>query len=259
MKKPEADGFFIFDASNLLISVDPSDEHKELLIKSYMQVDFEDVDLAYWVPQIAKLGYEGFDTSAAGRKWIDAANPSYPYPDPKHPGIINKYRGTLIIYGSMDEKYAIPALSEIALKKDHIYRGVAIALLTHHTSPEVYKFLQKIDQKELSEQVKGIVQSILSRPTLLRPRKLQTDRETLLKVFQKLVDGDSSEFMKMAEDDPQGDRDVIVLMKKEDLPLLRKVRRYFAAWSHPDSAVWYSAFTKILLTITNNEYKKNKK
>lgn len=251
--KKDANNFFIFDAANLLMSINPSEESKKILINSYAKVDLEDVDLAYWMPRIAFLGYEGFDTSAAGQNWMKTPNPAYYMNRIHRPGTIDKATGALIIYGSMDEKFATPALSKIASQKDHIAREMAIELLTVQATPEAYLTVKNIDQKGLSEKTKQLVKAFLARPLPLTPREPQTTRQQWLEVFQQLVDGDSSNFMIMAYADPNGDRDVIVVMKKEDIPLIRKVRRYFASRANPDSPAWYKSFTDILLTMINKE------
>lgn len=114
----KADPFFRFDAGNLLITLDQSDETKKIVIQSSADVDFADIDPRYWMPNIAKFGYEGLDTSAAAEAWLRYPDPGYYLP--QHGAVkIDKETGALIAYGSMDEAIATPALAKIAARADH--------------------------------------------------------------------------------------------------------------------------------------------
>ena len=55
--------------------------------------------------------------------------------------------------------------------------------------------------------------------------------------------------MKLVEKVPDGERDVVTVMKPEDLPLIRKVRRAMAASGNPHLMEDYPYFTGIIWTI----------
>lgn len=244
---PTDDSFFKFDASNLLIQLDQSADAKKILIKSYAAVDLADVNLAYWMPYIAVLGYEGFDTSAAGENWLRHPNPSY-Y-SPRHGTLpVTKEIGALIIYGSMDESLATPALMKIAAAENHPGRETAVDLLLKQATAESFKELSKLNQKGLSETSK---KKTTSRPVLIVPREgtPKTTRQAYLDAFQQLVEGKPQTFLKLATEITDGEKDVVAVMKKEDVPLIRKARRFFAASANPHSADWYKSFTNILWTM----------
>jgi hypothetical protein len=165
-----SDKFFRFDASNLLIQLDQSDESKKVLIKTYAEVDFEDIDLRYWMPYIAILGYEGFDTSAAGENWLKSPKPEYYLP--QHGTLrVEKEIGALIIYGSMDEKIATPVLKKIALQENHPARETAVRLLMQQVTPESFQALKKLNQKGLSENTQQNINNFLTKPKLLAARE----------------------------------------------------------------------------------------
>jgi len=165
-----SDKFFRFDASNLLIQLDQSDESKKTLIKIYAEVDFDDVNLSYWMPYIATLGYEGFQNSAAGENWLKYPNPEYYLP--QHGKLsVNKEIGALIIYGSMDEKIATPALEKIALQENHPAREIAVWLLMQQATPESFRELKKLTQKNLSETARQRINNFWTKPKLLSPRE----------------------------------------------------------------------------------------
>lgn len=253
LDKPDANNFFIFDGSNLLFSLDKSDETKKLLIRSYAAVDLEDVNQRYWMPSMARLGFEGFDTSAAAENWLKAADPGYYLP---HHGLrpVNKQIGALIIYGSMDEELATPALAKIAAQENHIAREIAVDLLIKQLTPKALQILQKLDKKGLSEKKTEKIELLLTDPKRLSPLfpregKPRITREQHLKVFQELVDGKPESFMELAAEFPDGDTDLLAVMKPEDIPLIRRVRRYYAATATPHAADWYQSFTDILLVM----------
>ncbi|HMS40910.1 MAG TPA: hypothetical protein PKE69_11835 [Pyrinomonadaceae bacterium] len=245
------DSFFRFDASNLLIQFDPSKEAKEILIDAFAKVDFADIALQYWLPYIAILGYEGFDTSAAGETWLKYPNPRYTLP--QHGGReVTKEIGALSIYGSMDEAMALPALVKIASQENHSGREIAIGILLQQATAESFKELKKLNQKGLSEATKQKMNSLLSKPNLLTAREgtPKITRQQYLDAFQQLTNGKTQLFMKLTVDVPDGEKDAIAVLKQEDIPLVRKARRIFAASANPHTAEWYKSFTNILLAMT---------
>lgn len=245
------DAFFRFDASNLLIQLDRGEEAKKTLIKTYAEVDLADINLRYWMPYIAVLGYEGFDTSAAGETWLKYPNPEYYLP--QHAALaVNKEIGALIIYGSMDEAIATPALARVAARENHPARDIAVRLLMQQATPQSLEELKKLNLKGLSEATRQSVNDFLTKPNLLAPRAgaPKITREQYLDAFQQLAAGKPQAFMKLASEVPDGEKDAVAVLKPEDIPLIRKARRVFAAGATPHAAQWYKSFTGILLALT---------
>lgn len=245
---PTTDSFFKFDASNLLIQLDQSDDAKKKLIKSYAEVDLNDINLHYWMPYVAVLGFEGFDTSAAGENWLKNQNTEYYLP--QHGTLpVNKEIGALIIYGSMDESIATPALVKIVSQENHPAREIAARLLMQQTTTESFRELKKINQKGLSENTRQSINNLLSKPKLISPRQGEpkTNRQQFLDAFNQLVAGKPQTFLKLATEISDGEKDAVAVLKKEDIPLIRKSRRVFAAGANPHSAEWYKSFTDILM------------
>ncbi len=245
-----SDKFFRFDASNLLIQLDQSDESKNTLIKTYSEVDFDDIDLRYWMPYIAILGFENFDTSAAGETWLKHPNPEYYLP--QHGTLsVNKEIGALIIYGSMDESIATPALEKIALQEKHPAREIALQLLGQQVTAESFQALRKLNQKGLSENTRQNINTLLTKPKLLLAREGEPKitRQQYLDVFNQLVAGKAEPFLKLATEVSDGEKDAVAVLKQEDILLVRRARRFFAATANPHSAEWYKSFTDILMAL----------
>lgn len=252
LNTPTTDAFFLFDASNLLMSLDPTDDSKRILIKSYAAVSFDDIDPRFWLPRITVLGFEGFDTSAAGENWLRARNPSYTLP--QHAGkAVDKRLGAFCIYGAMDESMATPALLKVAATENHPGRTIAIEILLHQLTPASLAGLKSFNRVGLSETVKTNVYTQVNKPVILAGREgaPKITRAQYLDAFQQLVSGKTEAFMKLATEVPDGERDAIAVLKPEDIPLVRKARRVFAASANPHAIEWYQSFSKILLAMTS--------
>ena len=248
-KRPE-DRFFRFDASNLLIELDDSDATKKLLIQIYAEVDLADINLRYWIPPIATYGYQGLDTSAAGDNWLRF--PSSPYYLRPHTRPVNNEFGALVIYGSMDETFATPALAKIASQKDHPGKDIAVRLLSlQHTGQAFRELRRLLDRSELPEEGREAITNLLTSPKLLEKRmgKPKISRQEYLVAFRELDAGKPQKFMELARKVNDGEKDAVAVMKLDDVPLIRRVRRYFASSGTPDAPEWYRSFTDILLAV----------
>lgn len=245
---PNADSWFRFDGSNLLVSLDPSEASKAALIRNYTAADLDDVDLRLWVSTLARLGAEGFDVSAAGARWL-----SYPkahYYLPEHAYEVKAFDGALFLFGSMDEAQATPALIKIVSQPNHPGREYALKILMAQATPEALRALKQLDATTLSGKAASDLRSFLAKPKMFEPRaKPKTTRAEFLAAFEKLLNNDSSYFMDLVEKVPDGERDVVATMKPEDLPLIRKVRRRFIAAGNQHVIEFYDSFTEILMTL----------
>jgi hypothetical protein len=248
LEDPKSDAWFGFDGSTLLVYLDPSAESKAVQVRRYTSVDLEDVDLQVWVSTLARLGAEDFDVSEAGARWL--ALPKAEYYLPQHGAYhVTKLEGALYIYGSMDEAQATPALVKIFNQPANPAREYAMALLIVQATPEALRALKGFDASGLSTQARTSLREFLERPKLFEPRaKPKTSREEFLKAFNGIVNGEPNYFFELVNQVPDGEKDVVAVLKPEDLPLVRKVRRKFIAAANPHATEYYDSFTKILLT-----------
>jgi len=70
LTRPTNDDWFLYDGSQLLLSINSSDSPRELLLQALSRVSLDDVDLRSWVRAASDLGLKGFDTSALGKRWL---------------------------------------------------------------------------------------------------------------------------------------------------------------------------------------------
>jgi hypothetical protein len=245
-----SDTFFRFDAVNLNFSLDQSAEAKNLIVKNYADVDLDDIDPAFWMKYLVYLGYEGFDTTAAAENWMKHPNPRYYLP--QHGTLaVNKDVGSVILYGSMDETIATPALARIASTEGHAGRELALIRLLQQATPESFVELRRFNRKGLPAAAVQAVDIALTKPQLLVKREgpPKTTRQQFLTALTQLADGKPSEFIALASSVPDGERDVVTVMTAEDIPLIRKARRTMMLMANPHSGEWYDSFSKILLTM----------
>lgn len=246
---PNADAYFGFDGSNLLLSLDPSRESKITLVHAYALVDLNDVDLRVWVTRLTGLGVEGFDVSEAADRWLRYPKASYYLPE--H-GVyeVTPDNGAMFLYGSMDEAQATPALLKIVLNKSHPGREIALRALMNQATAESLQALKQINKAEFSGEAQSTLTALLTRPQLFQPRaKPMTSRQEFVTAFEKLLDGDPGPFGNLVSQVPDGEKDVVSVLKAEDLPLVRKVRRLIIARGNQHSIEYYNSFSKILMTL----------
>jgi hypothetical protein len=247
---PNADGFFRFDGSSLLVSLEPSRESKLALIHAHTLVDLSDVDLRVWISRLASLGVEGFDVSEAADKWLRFPNAFYYLPE--HGAYkVTVDNGAMFLFGSMDEAQATPALLKIVSDKSHPGREIALWALMSQATPESLQALRQINPREFSATAQKSLRALLARPELFQPRaKPKTSRQQFLTAFENLLAGNSEAFLELVSQVPDGERDVVAVLKPEDLPLVRKVRRRIIANGNQHSIEFYNSFTQILMTFT---------
>lgn len=246
---PQADPWFRFDGSNLLVSLDPSAAPKAEQVRQYTAVDLDDVNLMVWVTTLARRGAEGFDVSEAGGRWL--AYPKAKYYLPQHGAReVDKFLGAIFIFGSMDEAQATPALLKIAAPAGHAGRDVAISLLLMQATPEAVRGLKALDLAGLPGGAQSALRAHLERPKVITPRdKPKTTRAQFVKAFESAVKGDWRYFSELVGEVPDGERDAVAVLRPEDVPLLRRVRRARIAHANHHAAEYYVSFTQILMTM----------
>lgn len=253
LEDTQADAWFRFDGSNLLVSLDPSNSSKILLIKNYTASNLDDVDLRLWVSNLAHLGAADFDVSAAGDRWLSYSKARYFLPE--HGAYeVKRFQGALFIFGSMEESQATPALFKIVSKPDHPGREDALLLLINEATPESLRALKQIHPSGFSADARKRLKGVLEQPKLIEKRaKPKTSREEFLQAFKAMVNGNSRPFLDLVSEVPDGERDVVTALGRDDLPLVHKVRRLIVSNSNPHAIEFYDTFTDILRTMTRND------
>jgi hypothetical protein len=250
LKEDSSGSFFAIDGSMLLVDVDPSGASKALQVRKFTEANLDGTDLEYWVKTMARRGVEGFDTSAAGAKWL--AYPKAKYNLAMHGGFpVNSFLGAVFIFGSMDEDLATPALLRIVNNVAHPHRDDALAILMSQATPASFRALKQVNTAGFPAGTDKSVRELLENPNLLKPRlRPKLTREEQLIAFQGIVDGDYSAFRQMVMKAPDGEVDAVATLLPEDIPLLRRARRASISRCNQHAVSDYASFTRILWAMT---------
>jgi hypothetical protein len=243
----KTDLFFRFDASNLLFKHDQSVETKKLMIETYSGADLTDVSHPYWLMHMAKFGFEGLDVSKAGETWLRYLRKP---PDQYLPRPVSKSLGALMIFGSMDESLATPALARLAAQPNTDFQEIAIALLIDQATPqsrnEVKKLKSKLPRAVAESMEKKIASSKL---IVLREGTPKMSRDGYIKALTELLDGKAASWFRHTREVRDGERDMVVVLTTADIPLIRKVRRYYMSLDPGLAPEWHELFTQVIHTI----------
>ena len=250
LKADTSGGFFAIDGSMLLVDQDPSRASKALQVRKFIEANLDGTDLEYWVSTMARRGVEGFDTSAAGAKWL--SYPKAKYNLSLHGGFpVNSFIGAVFIFGSMDEDLATPVLLRIANQLGHPHRDDALAILMSQATPDSLRALKQVNPAGFPAGTSQSIRELLERPNLLKPRAHpKLTREEQLTAFQGIVDGDYSAFREMVMKAPDGEVDAVATLLPEDIPLVRSARRASISRCNQHALADYASFTKILWALT---------
>jgi hypothetical protein len=248
LAQPTEDTWFLFDGSQLLVSVDHSPEAKRMLMEALGRVSLDDVNLRTWVGQVSAMGLEGFDTSALGRRWI--AYPKARYFLAEHSYEVDRENGAMFLFGTMEERFATPALIELSRTSTGATKEIAVWLLMSQATPEALRAVAKLDPSGLSPEAIASRTALLKEPGLISPRNPPlTSRAEFLAAFQAFLAGDRAPFDKLVETVPDGERDLVAVSTPADLEILRNVRRRYIAANNQHAIEYYNQFTQILMTL----------
>lgn len=248
LAQPTEDNWFLFDGSQLLVSVDHSRDAKLRLMDGLTRVSLDDVDLRSWVGTASAMGLEGFDTSALGSRWL--AYPAASYFLPEHAYQVDRENGAMFIFGTLDETFATPTLIALSRTSTGEIKNIVVQLLMSQATPEALRAVAHLDLKGLSPEVIASRKALLEGPNLISPRNPpRTTRSQFIVVFTSFLAGDPKPFDALVEAVPDGERDLVAVSTPADLEMIRKVRRRYMAGNNQHVIEYYNQFTQILMTL----------
>jgi hypothetical protein len=250
------DTFFRFNASNLLLKHDKSPEARQLVIKAYTTVDLADLNQQYWLPLMAQFGFEGMNVSGPAQTWL--RYPEAGYYLPQHgTRRVDKAVGALALFGSMEESKATPALAKLAANEDADHRNIVTWLLVNQATEDSDAAARELSSKLPQPLAEKLLKDI-DNPKKVVPRSgtQKISREAFIEALNEFVNERPQKWQTLTSQVPDGERDLVVAMNEEDLPLIRLVRRRYAANASPHSPEWYEAMTEVINTIRAKGKKK---
>lgn len=247
LQDPKADGFFLWDGSNLLVTEDDTEKSKTLQVSAYARADLGEVDPELFVGMLARHGANGLDTSAPAEKWLRFPKENATYYLAKHGAFpVTWDIAAVFIYSTMDEKFATPALLKVLGEKNHPGHQIALQLLCYQGTPEAAAALAKLDAKTLTPEEAKILDKYLKTAPLAPSAKPKVSREESVAALQELAEGGRDKFDKLIEREPECEADMVALLKPEDLPILRRARRRYMSRANQHVLENYSSFTKVI-------------
>jgi hypothetical protein len=247
---PDADRWFQIDGSALLLEVDPTPESRATKLAHWLHADWSDLAPEPWLHAMVELGVAGLDVAEAGQRWLVGGETFYVA---AHALEVDAHNGAFFLFGSMDEKLATPALARLAADPKQKGREIALDLLAAQATPEALKALRAIDLDSFPEKSRAAAAPLLGKPTLLAKASANSfvSRDKLLKAFRAFVKGDAeplvdTQFRDGKTEDRWAER-VHGVLKDEDLPLLREVRRTRMTYFTDEALYDYVTYSRILM------------
>lgn len=245
----DVDPWLLFDGAEVLMQLDPGNETKLLEVRGLGAVEIVDVEPKSWLYLVTERAMDGFDVSEAALKWLKAPNAGYVIPERNNQKVTHD-NGVLFIFGSMDEELATPTLAQFVRSEKGPSREVALWALMSQANESALKALRTLDPKTFSEKAAGSLLALRKKPALIEPRaRPLRAHDEYVRALKDLANGDFAAFGSLLRRDPNGEKDLVALMKKEDLPLLRAARRKMASLRDPELIPTYNAFSQVLMTL----------
>jgi hypothetical protein len=133
----------------------------------------------------------------------------------------------------MDEAQATPALLKIISQTNHLERETALLILMSQATPESLRALRQIDPQGFSRKARQRLNTALNNPQLCsRARNRNLAGKNFCAPSENNA-GRCRRLLALVEKVPDGEKDVVAVLKQDDLPLVRKVRRRMIANANP--------------------------
>ncbi len=245
LENPNADPWFLIDASHLLVMVGPSSESKSMMIRLWENADLRDIPGQRFVQALSKLGAEGYDLSNAAGHWL-SSNARYFLPI--HMMTVGPFEGAIFLYGSMDEAQATPALLKLAHDEGFAKRSEALQLLGLQMTPESLRALKTIELSGLQKETVEEVQRVLARPEDIPAAgtPVAFTRTAVVEAFERFLAGDHRSLLSLQEDERKWADGLTIVLAEGDIPLLRRVRRYRLTFQSDEALEEYMLYTRVL-------------
>jgi len=170
IRSEKTDSFFLFDASQLLYSLDKSSDSLQVIAQGFPGWDLNDVQIPEYIRAALRFNRDGVDISPLASKYL-----YFPKVDayvPQHSLKLGRDLGAILLFGSMapsmSDAILIPALTA---DQDYV-RSTAALFLAMNMTPDDFRALRGLRLADLPASVRQQVESTM------KPRKLPAAKQT---------------------------------------------------------------------------------
>lgn len=243
----QQDGFFVFDAASLLLSLDTSTASLEVASSGIAKADLKDLDSSAYIHTTLSLFHRGMDITSLVEHYMTA--PEVKGFVPQHAMTLDRETGAIFMYGSMPSSSADRSLIRMLSSNESATRSAAVALLPLSLTKDSLTALKAIDRTALPESIRKSVEGCLRHQQIEDAGPMKQSRAEVLKTLNRIPKF-GGDFWGVAGD-KEFTQSAIALLQEEDLPVLREARRKSIYGLSDEALHEYFALSMVLLGVIN--------
>jgi hypothetical protein len=243
----QQDGFFVFDAASLLLSLDTSTTSLEVVSSGIAKADLKDLDSSSYIRTTVFLLHRGMDITPLVEHYMTA--PEVKGFVPLHAMTLDRETGALFMYGSMPILSADQSLIRMLNSKESSTRTAAAALLSLSLTEDSFNAIKAVDRTALPESIRKSVEGSQKYQRIEDAGPTNESRAEVLKTLNRIPKF-GGDFWGVAGD-KEFAQSAIALLQEEDLPVLRDARRKSIYGLSDEALHEYFALSRVLLGVIN--------
>ena len=243
----QQDGFFVFDAASLLLSLDQSPASLDVARVGISKTNLKDVDSSAYIRNTLFLFHKGLEITPLVEHYMTA--PEVKGFVPQHAMTLDRETGAFFLYGSMPSASADESLIRMLNSKESSTRTAAAVLLSISLTNDSFKALKTIDRASLPEATRKAVEKTLKYKRFENGGSATKSRADVLNTLARIPNY-GKDFWGVAGD-KEFAQSAIALLQEEDLPALREARRKSIYGLSDEALGEYFALSRVLLDIIN--------
>ena len=243
----QQDGFFVFDAASLLLSLDTSTRSLEVASSGIAKADLKDLDSSSYIRTTLFLFHRGMDITSLVEHYM--TSPEVKGFVPQHAMTLDRETGAIFMYGSMPSSSADQSLIRMLNSNESATRSAAVALLPLSLTKDSLNALKAIDRTALPESIRKAVEGVLRHQRIEDVGPTKQSRAEVLKTLNRIPKF-GGDFWGVAGD-KEFAQSAIALLQEEDLPVLREARRKSIYGLSDEALHEYFALSRVLLGVIN--------
>jgi hypothetical protein len=243
----QQDGFFVFDAASLLLSLDTSTASLEVASSGIAKADLKYLDSSSYIRTTLFLFHRGIGITPLVEHYMMA--PEVKGFVPQHAMTLDRETGAVFMYGSMPNSSADQSLIRMLNSKDSATKNATVALLSLSLTEDSFKAIKTVDRTSLPESIRKSVEGSLKHQRIEDAGPTKKSRAEVLQTLDRIPKF-GGDFWGVAGD-KEFTQSAIALLQEEDLPVLREARRKSIYGLSDEALHEYFALSRVLLGVIN--------